>query len=266
MALKGYVGKTDEYVVYMHTSPSGKRYIGITSICPATRWARGNGYVNNTHFSNAILKYGWDNIRHEILCRRLTKEQAKEKEIELIAEYDAANNKRGYNKTAGGDTNVPLFGEANGMYGKSHTGGAREKMSKAALMRLADKENHPMYGKPRSEETKRKISESRKGKYTGEQCYFYGKNKSGKDSWRYGMRHTAETKRKLSEMRKGRYMGADAYNARPVLLVETGETFSCAMDVKRQRGYDNSMISKCCKGQHKTAYGFHWEYAPVRED
>lgn len=260
MSHKGYVGKTDKYVVYMHTAPSGKRYIGITSICPATRWARGNGYTNNRHFSNAIQKYGWDNIQSDILCQGLTAEAAKKKEIELIATYDTTDPKSGYNKTPGGDTNVPLFGEDNGMYGETHTDEAKEKMSKAALLRLADKRNHPTYGKPRSEVTKRKISESRKGKYTGEQCYFYGKNKSGKDSWRYGTRHTEETKRKMSETRKGRYMGADAYNARPVRLVETGETFSCAMDVKRKYGYDNSTISKCCKGQHKTAYGFHWEY------
>lgn len=260
MSHKGYVGKTDKYVVYMHTTPSEKRYIGITSICPATRWARGNGYINNTHFFNAILKYGWDSIRHEILYRGLTKEVAKSKEIELIVAYDATDPKKGYNKTPGGDTNIPLFGEDNGMCGKRHTSEAKRKMSEAALLRFMDKKNHPMYGTQRTEETKRKISDARIGKHTGEQCFFYGKNKSGKDAWRYGMHHTEETKRKLSEACKGKHTGKEAYQSKPIRCVETNERFDCVMDVKRKYGYDNSVVCKCCKGRIKTAYGQHWEY------
>ena len=34
------------YTVYMHTSPSGKRYIGITSMKPTERLRNGGGYVN----------------------------------------------------------------------------------------------------------------------------------------------------------------------------------------------------------------------------
>ena len=94
---KGY--RENRSTVY--TQHQAKRYIGITSICPATRWARGNRYINNTHFFNAILKYGWDSIRHEILYRGLTKEVAKSKEIELIVAYDATDPKKGYNKTPG---------------------------------------------------------------------------------------------------------------------------------------------------------------------
>lgn len=244
----------------MHTTPSGKRYIGITKNHPSTRWANGNGYANNSHFSNAIAKYGWENIQHEILFRGLTEEAAKSKEVELIAEYDTTDPKNGYNRTLGGDTNVPLFGKDNGMYGETHTDKVKKKLSEAALLRFADKRNHPMYGKPRSRETKRKLSKSHKGIAAGEKNYFYGKNKSGEESWRYGMTHTEETKRKMSEKRKGKYMGADAYNSRAVRCVETNERFECAMEVKRKYGYDNSAIGRCCKGRQKAAYGLHWEY------
>ena len=34
----------DNYTVYMHISPSGKRYIGITSVKPKYRWRNGKGY------------------------------------------------------------------------------------------------------------------------------------------------------------------------------------------------------------------------------
>ena len=50
------------YTVYKHITPSGKVYIGITSIKPDKRWNRGKGYKDNIYFSNAINKYGWDNI------------------------------------------------------------------------------------------------------------------------------------------------------------------------------------------------------------
>lgn len=36
--------------------------------------------------------------------------------------------------------------------------------------------------------------------------------------------------------------------------------------VNRVLGYDTGLISKCCKGKKKTAYGFLWEYAPQKED
>ena len=56
------------YTVYMHTSPSNKRYIGVTKQKPISRWRTdGSGYKHNKHFWNAIQKYGWDNFEHIII-------------------------------------------------------------------------------------------------------------------------------------------------------------------------------------------------------
>ena len=33
------------------------------------------------------------------------------------------------------------------------------------------------------------------------------------------------------------------------------------VEITRQTGYDCSCISKCCRGERKTAYGFKWSYA-----
>lgn len=46
----------NNYIVYKHTSPSGKIYIGITSKVPRKRWSNGNGYLNNDYFTKAIKK------------------------------------------------------------------------------------------------------------------------------------------------------------------------------------------------------------------
>lgn len=91
------------YVVYKHTTPSGKVYIGITGKKPEYRWKNGNGYKDNAHFDNAIKKYGWENTKHEIVANGLTKEQACDLEIELIAKYHATDQRKGYNISAGGE-------------------------------------------------------------------------------------------------------------------------------------------------------------------
>ncbi|KAB8292074.1 group I intron endonuclease, partial [Bifidobacterium apri] len=92
------------YVVYKHTTPSGKVYIGITGKKPEYRWKNGNGYKDNAHFDNAIKKYGWENTKHEIVANGLTKEQACDLEIELIAKYHATDPRKGYNISAGGES------------------------------------------------------------------------------------------------------------------------------------------------------------------
>lgn len=91
-----------EYCVYKHTAPNGKVYIGITSQNPLSRWNGGKGYKNNKHFYNAIVKYGWDNFKHEILFEKLIKDEACEKEIVLIALYKSNIPAYGYNHSSGG--------------------------------------------------------------------------------------------------------------------------------------------------------------------
>ena len=93
----------NRYIVYKHTSPSGKAYVGITRQRPEQRWQGGLGYRNNEHFFRAILKYGWDNFTHEILHTGLDKDSACAIEAEIIR-AEMYNDKRyGYNITSGGE-------------------------------------------------------------------------------------------------------------------------------------------------------------------
>lgn len=86
------------FSVYKLTSPNNKRYIGITSGNPVRRWAGGRGYEYNKEFWEDIIKYGWDNIRREIVLTTENEDEAHEKEIELILLYDTTNPDLGYNK------------------------------------------------------------------------------------------------------------------------------------------------------------------------
>lgn len=64
-------------------------------------------------------------------------------------------------------------------------------------------------GRKRSDESKRKMSEARIGKYCGENHPFYGKKRpeiskrmSGENNPNYGKQHSDETKQKMSESQK----------------------------------------------------------------
>ena len=105
MENKNDVEMEKNYTVYMHISPNGKRYIGITRRIPEKRWGKnGNGYKKHEYFYNAIQKHGWDNFEHIIIENNLTKEQAENMEIELIAKYRSTEQDRGYNIDNGGNT------------------------------------------------------------------------------------------------------------------------------------------------------------------
>ena len=91
----------NNWTIYRHVSPSGKVYIGITSQDVKKRWRYGYGYKNCLILKEAIVKYGWDNIKHEVLFENLSELKAKSLEIDLIRHYK--NLGISYNITDGGD-------------------------------------------------------------------------------------------------------------------------------------------------------------------
>ena len=126
----------NNYKVYCHLFPNGKRYIGITLKKVKYRWNNGKGYKGQTKVYNAIQKYKWENIEHIILYDNLSKEEAETKEQELIKKYNTI--KKGYNVAGGGNSFGKMtdeikqkisksvkgknVGEKNGMYGKHPKG------------------------------------------------------------------------------------------------------------------------------------------------
>ena len=91
------------YLVYKHTAPNGKIYIGMTKQSIDRRSQNGNGYSTQRLFYNAIKKYGWDNFKHEILDDNLTHNEACIKEQYYISYFKSNIRKYGYNITSGGD-------------------------------------------------------------------------------------------------------------------------------------------------------------------
>ena len=88
---------TDLYLVYKHTSPTNKVYIGITKNLPNARWNEGAGYETQKKFYKAIQMYGWINFKHEIIAAGLSEEDARCLEGSLILEYKSNDSRFGYN-------------------------------------------------------------------------------------------------------------------------------------------------------------------------
>jgi hypothetical protein len=91
----------DDYTVYEHVFPNGKRYIGITSTACETRWRNGEGYKTQRKIHNAIQKYGWENIEHNVIVNGINNKQAKRLEKYLIQSLNTI--KDGYNTAIGGE-------------------------------------------------------------------------------------------------------------------------------------------------------------------
>lgn len=54
--------------------------------------------------------------------------------------------------------------------------------------------------------------------------------------------------------------------SRPVRCIETNIIYPSVMEARRQTGIFDTAIGKVCKGERKTAGGYHWEYYIERND
>lgn len=69
------------YYVYQHVTPDGMYYFGVTNNIKR-RWQKSNYKI--TSLCPYIEKWGWENIRHDILLRELTYEESRKTENMLI--------------------------------------------------------------------------------------------------------------------------------------------------------------------------------------
>lgn len=202
------------YCIYTHTNKTnGKVYVGLTSMIPEKRWRNGKRYKEGTHFRNAIDKYGWDNFEHKIVKENLTKDEASYWEQYYISFYNSSDRRYGYNMSSGGEHG-----------GHPQTDEARKKISENGF-------HQGMKNKRHSDDTKKKMSESRTGK-------------------------------RLSDKSKDKIRKAALNNmGRLFLCIELNCIFDNLNDAHEVTTCSKSSIVRCCQNKQNQSKGYHWKYA-----
>ncbi len=105
-----------------------------------------------------------------------------------------------------------------------------------------------------NEETKKKISESLKGRKVNDVSPWLGK------------KHDEETKKKISEKLKGNKPNLETYIKRCKTVIQLDledqviNKYISAREASRINNIASSSIINCCNGKKNTAKGFKWKY------
>lgn len=230
---------TRDFYVYLHSKATTGEvfYVG-----------KGNGdrayskHGRNQYWNRVVKKHGYT---VELYATGLQEWYAFELEKELIAYYGRENLTNG---TDGGEGTSGFFPD-------------EETRKKLSIARRGEK-NH-QFGKPHSEETKKKISESKKG---------VSPNVDLETKKRILEKlHSKESRNKSSAARKGvPHSESHRINLTKSIIEKIakkvirsdGVVFESLSSATRSVGKtDPSNISKCCRGIQPTAYGYGWRYA-----
>jgi group I intron endonuclease len=248
----------------------GKFYLGSSNnLAKRERehiWALRKGNHVNDYLQKAFNKYGEANFKFEVL-EYVTNESdlrnVEQKYLDSLKPYirsigyNLCEDSRGGGLSGENNPNYqkPMSNEQKLAISKTLKGHlvsdeTRKKISKARKGKYAG-EKHPMYGKPVPLQRRKRQSEIMKGKFVGEKNPFYGK------------KHTDEAKIKMGDAHRGK-TGAQCPNSiRIVQLTKNGKPikiFDAMQEAQRETGIWASNIQKCCKGKLKTAGGYKWMY------
>jgi len=283
----------NNYTVYIHIFPNKKVYVGITMQTVYKRWK--NRYSNSPFMNNAIQKYGWENIEHKILYEHLTKEEAEQKEIELIKQYKSNQRKFGYNianggnhqgkhseetkqkiKNSGASRTFFKKGESSWNKGLKMSSETVEKNRLTHLGKKQSKETREKMSKKHkghivTEETKRKIQETKKKHYSN--GYHHTKETIEKiKKNRNNFERSEETKNKQSISMKEKYKngyinpmkGKKAVNRKPIIQLDMNNNFirewECISDAAKYYNINTSRIVLVLKGMRNQTLGYIWKY------
>ena len=140
------------------------------------------------------------------------------------------------------DTEIGYNKEYGGGHGGRPTEETKKKLSSSHKGKMTG-ENHPMFGKQFSDSHRRKLSESHKGKCTGENNHFYGKH------------HTEETRKKISESLTGKYCGENHPNYGKPRSEETKRKLSESLKGRVISEETKRKMSESRKGVNNPNYG-----------
>ena len=183
-----------------------------------------SNYHGSGHIIRQIYKKRPHTLKEVYLKTCYTQEELDEWEQYYIKFYDTLY-PNGYNLQEGGRGGVP-------------SDETRRKMSNSKQ------------GKHRSEETKKKISDGLKGK----PAHNKGKPMSEEQKKKLSLAHKGKTM--SDEQKKKLSKKVLQFTLDDEFVREWPSTIECG-----RNGFDQGFIAACCRGKHKSAYGFKWCYA-----
>lgn len=211
------------------------------------RFANGKGYLNNTYFTRAINKYGWNNFKHIIYKENLSEQDAKE--LEIIAKYKSNKNEYGYNISSDGEG-------ASGVL-KTQYQIDMIKLASSLPVYQFDMNYTFLNEYPSVREAARQLNIPSK---SGIRDCCVGKLQSSKGYiWRY--KKDVVDPFDKSTIRKSEYK----YNTKPLykinLLSKEYILYSNIKEACEQTGLVYEYIFNCCKGKRKSYKGYLWVFA-----
>ena len=216
---------------------NNKKYIGQSKNIN-DRWRRHKSELNRGNHDNDYLqkswnKYGESNFSFYILDN-CNLSELDEKEKYYIDFYKTLDRNYGYNLKSGGQNNGSIASEY-----------VRQKMSSS--LKQAYAKNKELKDKRRQDALNQWANPELKDKI------------SGKNNGMYGKHHSDEAKQKMSEKKKGR--PSSKRNTTPVLCIELNQVFDCAVTAAQAMKHKSTAgILEVCKGNRKTAGGYHWKF------
>lgn len=241
-------GTVNHWIIYMYTFPSGKRYIGKTKRTLSERQGYNfAGYDSCTVLWNAIQKYGIENIKQEILFENdMTDEYASRLEQICILLFKTNcnkfyNPKFGYNLTDGGE----------GLTGW-HPDEKRLEILLKQMHEFAEKRKgtHP------SEETRKKLSNAKKGKKRGPMSEST-KQKISKSNSRENM--SEETHIRRSNSKKKQVIATHCTTKEEII-------FNSCEEVAEHFHVSCTTVSRWCKKLRNPSVDYDFDYLSANND
>lgn len=109
---------------------------------------------------NAIKKYGWENVHHEVLAKDLSLSEANLVEQEMVAKFDSVKNGYNISSGGGGTYGIPCSEETKAKIGQANRG--KPGGDGSQLVRYMKEHGPWNKGKPLAGEHYRKVAEERK--------------------------------------------------------------------------------------------------------
>ena len=227
-------------VIYMITNNlNNKKYIGQTIRGFFERYneyksdLNNKSKSNNIYLYNSFVKYGFENFKFEIIDTAKSIDELNEKEIQYIKKYNTTNREFGYNLHEGG-RNSPLSMETREKMSINRKGKPKDENWIKKAISPAGSEEAKKYGKPKTEEEKKYLSEN-------SPKYWQGKKRD------------EETVKKMSQSKK--LAGIKPPNTKKMVMIDSDgnlvKIYESAKDCSFDSGYSYDQIYDRLRGKYE---------------